>query len=115
MNDYSTKLEGNIGATNVFGAKITESNGTTAFNLTGCTAEFTVRKTKKPTVNFITKTTSGGITITNAANGELQIKLNPADTDTLEKEKITLWWVLTVFDAGGNEQVVDKGLLVLEP
>lgn len=52
-------------------------------NITGATLKFTV-KADFNSAAVIEKTTSGGIVITDAANGIFQVSLVPADTSGLE-------------------------------
>lgn len=84
-------------------------------NLTGLTAKWVLASLRADGVTFegaalIQKSTVSGITITNAAQGELEIALAAADTTALAGD---YYHELELFDGDGNGLVVMTGILTI--
>jgi hypothetical protein len=69
-----------------------------AVNLAGCTATFVIARPWSGTI-VVTKTTSDGITVTDATAGRIDVELNASDTDLQEGE---LKYELQITDSAGN-------------
>jgi hypothetical protein len=77
-----------------------------ALNLTGASVKWALKKRVTSTENELYKTNTDGITITDAANGVITIKLVPVDTTTLNG---TYHHECEVTDANGNVSTVTVG------
>ncbi|QQP93559.1 hypothetical protein IGS68_33605 (plasmid) [Skermanella sp. TT6] len=89
---------------------ITDQAGA-AMNLTGVTAIWQASQgtpARFSPTPVLTKTTDAGITITNAAAGELQIDLEPADTVSLSGD---FYHELQLTDASGAVTTPLKGVM----
>lgn len=75
--------------------------GSSVFDLSGATVKFTARQNINDVMPLFQKTTGGsGITVTNAAQGELTIEIAPADTASLTNESSLFVWDLEVTRGG---------------
>lgn len=89
----------------------------TALDLSSFTAKWAISRISAKTGEYLTspivekKQSSGGITVTDAANGKLEVDLDPADTQGLSGE---FHHELEVFDGQGNGVVVAVGTLTID-
>jgi hypothetical protein len=84
-----------------------------AVNLTGTTLRFEARQTYLSDT-LIEKHTGRGITITDAAAGECQVKINAADTASFTQTTHNLKYDLR-YTAGTESHIVAVGTLVIRP
>lgn len=80
-------------------------------NLTGATVQWAMYKAYKGTV-VLTKDTDDGVTITDAADGELTISLEAADTEDVRPDIYA--HEVEVTDSGGNVSTVTTGYITLK-
>lgn len=80
-------------------------------NLTGATVQWAMFKEYKGTV-VVTKDTDDGVTITDAANGELTISLDAADTEDVRPDIYA--HEVEVTDGSGNVSTVTTGHITLK-
>jgi hypothetical protein len=82
-----------------------------AVNLAGCTATFVMAYYWTWTT-VVTKTTSDGITITDATAGRIDVELTATDTDLLESE---FKYELQITDSAGNRSTPLYGTINVLP
>lgn len=89
--------------------------GASAFNLTSCDVTFTAKYEQADLDGdavFQRATGGSGITVTDAANGKLTVRLSADDTSGLTEET-TLQWDLQVEDSSGGIMTPARGTLLV--
>jgi len=88
-------------------------NGT-AQDITGCTLWFTLKASKSDpdSAAILQKTTGSGITVTNAAGGIYNVRINNSDLASLTVPK-TFYWDVQIKDSANIVQTVDSGTLTV--
>lgn len=90
-----------------------DAGGSTPLDLTGYTAKWAISKEEGKTTPILEKATGGnGITVTDAANGELEVALDPEDTVSLKPQ--AYYMELEVFDGSNDGLVVATGTLTIK-
>lgn len=91
---------------------ITVTDTGSAVDLTGASIKWALKRSVSASSTDVFKTTSSGISITDATHGKFQITLNPSDTLAL---KGTYYHESEVTDASGNVSTVCSGNVVINP
>jgi len=86
-------------------------NAPAAKNLTGATITWALARSRG-SAPLITKTVGSGITVTDAANGALEVAIAPADTATIDGVH---YHELEVVDSAGNKSTAVYGLVIIHP
>jgi hypothetical protein len=99
------------GDTHYLEGTVTEDDGSTAFDLTGCNMWHTAKANIEDTdlEAIFQKTEVDGITITDAFNGGYRIKLDPADTSGLLVDT-TLVFDVQLKTPSGDVRTVTEGV-----
>jgi hypothetical protein len=85
-------------------------------SLTGATLTFTAKdRLTDADPGVIQKTTGGGITIDDAANGLASVTILPADTSGFTGPRTLLWDVQMDVAAFGDKKTLDSGKLYVLP
>ena len=101
------------GDTKTFEFTVTKERTKAVWNLASHTAWFTAKRkiTDLDAEAVFQKTSAAGdITFPDAANGRLDVKVEPADTSSLTKDEVLLW-DLQIKDASSNVYTVASGTL----
>lgn len=101
------------GDASTFPFKVTDvdANGVEApVNLTGSTFTFTTKRREDDTAVLFT--VAG--TITNAVNGEAEVRLTVGNTASLTPP-VTVYWDLQMTGGAGDPHTIDAGYLLVEP
>src|SRR4051812_29603760 len=78
--------------------------------LIGATARFSARERLADPSPLFERSIGSGISVTDAANGALTVRLAEANTSLFDQPK-ALYWDLEVIDAAANRVTVADGLL----
>jgi len=105
------KLRSVRGDTTAWEFAITEPDGDPQ-SLIGATITFSARARLDDPAPVFTRTIGQGITVTDAAAGEITVRLAEADTSALT-QPTTYYWDLEVVDAAGNRATVADGTLAI--
>jgi hypothetical protein len=89
---------------------VTDDNGS-PMNLLNATVKWALKKRVKSTENMIYKTTTDGITITDAQNGLIKISLLPINTSSLSG---MYYHECEVTDQSGNVSTVTTGYITVK-
>ena len=109
MSDLSLRATKN--KTNLINFNVYQSDGTTPWDLTGGTLYFYAAL---GSILISKSSPSGGITITDAANGEATLQLDPADTSSFGNGLYAADCELTLA-VSGKDYDVAKGSLIISP
>lgn len=114
-----TKLNQNLtvwtGDSRVIALTINDADGDEV-NLTGATVRYAIAEAATSGTKLVEKTTSSGISITDAANGKCEITLAPADTTALQPGvPRDLYHECEVEDSTGKKMTAFTGKFRLNP
>lgn len=82
-------------------------------DITGWTLRWALSKAADHRSVAVSKTTSAGIALTDAANGVCQVTISAADTENLEGSDDPKWWHELSRTNSGNSDVLSYGSVVL--